>query len=159
MHSDLSRCRKRDDYYQRQEDNSPEDLFHCELLDEVILPSSVFRPLPLEAFWPVALPLPVLRPVVLAPLSLVPGQAVAGLLLPVRVPGLVLAGLPSPGPAGGPPLPEVVAGLVPVVVTRPLPELVPAVRSVELSLPALAVVALAWQVVPLERPEVPEHSG
>jgi hypothetical protein len=145
LHSDLSRCRKRDDYYQRQEDNSPEDLFHCELLDEVILPSSVFRPLPLEAFWPVALPLPVLRPVVLAPISLVPGQAAAG--------------LPSPGPAGGPPLPEVVAGLVPVVVTRLLPELVPAVQSVELSLPALAVVALAWQVVPLERPEVPEHSG
>ncbi len=119
-----------------------------------------------------ALPLPVLRPAVLAPL-LVPGQAVAalllpvrvpglvlaGLLLPVRVPGLVLAGLLLPGPAGGPPLPEVVAGLVPVVVARPLPELVPAVRSVELSLPALAVVALAWQVVPLERPEVPEHSG
>ena len=145
MHSDLSRCRKGDDHYQRQEDDSPEDLFHCELLCEVILPSSVFQPLPLEVFWPVALPLPVLRSVVLAPLSLVPG--------------LVLAGLPSPGPAGGPPLPEVVAGLVPVVVTRPLPELVPAVRSVELSLPALAVVALAWQVVPLERPEVPEHSG
>jgi hypothetical protein len=133
LHSDLSRCRKGDDHYQRQEDDSPEDLFHCELLCEVIFPSSVFRPLPLEAFWPVALPLPVLRPVGLVLLSLAPGQAVAALLLPVRVAGLVLAELPSREPARGPLLPEVVAGL----------ELVPAVRSVELSLPALVVAALA----------------
>lgn len=88
--------------------------------------------------------MPVLPPVGLVLLSLVPEQAVASLLLPVRVAGLVLAELPSREPVGGPLLPEVVAGLVlAVVMVRPLLELVPAVRSVELSLPALVVAALA----------------
>lgn len=107
----------------------------------------------------------VLRPVVLAPLSLVPGQAVAALLLPVRAPGLVLAELPSPGPAGGlvpvvgPLLPEVVSVLVPALAERPSSELGPAEESVPLVLPALVAVELTWWVVPLARPEGPEHSG
>ena len=37
--------------------------------------------------------------------------------------------------------------LGPVAVAQPLPE------------PAVELGPVAWQVVPLERPEVPEHSG
>lgn len=111
------------------------------------------------------LPLPVLRPVVVALLLLVLGQVVVAPLLPVQAPGLVLAELPLPGPAAGlvlavgPLLPVRAPGLVPMVEARPLPELAPTVRPVELSLLALAVVASTGQAVPLEPPEVPEHSG